>query len=92
MRRLALAWLLAAGVACTGSGTATVGAGATQAAGDQNAVAEPALVSTAGLEEMPSRTYRAAFDQAQKDITVDNAAERLRALEHEIDLDAQSLP
>jgi hypothetical protein len=47
---------------------------------------------TQGGPTLSNRVYRVAFDQARKEINQDNAYDRLRALEHEIDLERQALP
>lgn len=38
------------------------------------------------------RVYRASYEQARREINADNAHDRLRALENQIDLERQSLP
>lgn len=64
------------------------------------ASSEPAVAGGIALDTQtevvasgaPGRIYRAAYEQARKEINSDNAHDRLQALERQIDQERQRLP
>jgi hypothetical protein len=57
-----------------------------------SSVAAAVAEVTQGEPAMTSRIYRAAYEQARRTINQDNAYDRLRQLERQIDTERQSLP
>ena len=47
---------------------------------------------TQGAPGLTSRVYRAAYEQARREINQDNVYDRLRKLERQIDIERQNLP
>ena len=52
----------------------------------------PTEVAAASVLSLPGEIYKRALEQARRDINLDNAGERLKALEREIELDRQREP
>lgn len=57
-----------------------------------SSVAAAVAEVTQGEPALTSRIYRAAYEQARRTINQDNAYDRLRQLERQIDTERQSLP
>jgi hypothetical protein len=81
-RYVALGLLIATTLACSKGEEAATQAPAAEAA-DSEATTDEA--------RLPGTIYKKALEQAQKEITADNAVERLNDLERQIDLERQSL-
>ncbi len=87
--KLWLAVTLALTAACGGEAQAPEAGAAAPVATTTVVVGGKGTPEASG--ERPAAIYRTYLDQAQKEITPENARERLRELERQIDLERQAL-